>query len=427
MRRIFIPAFFMLVLLIWSCAPTVTNLPPNTPSNPNPVDNATGVSIDVTLSWSCSDPDGDSLTYDIYFGTSSSLSLVKSDHTSNTYDPGTLQYSTTYYWKIVAKDGRGEVTEGPVWRFTTMQESESDQAPNIEWQKALGGSNDDEAYSVQQTSDGGYIVAGSTRSNDGDVSGNHEEVWWLVWDFWVVKLDRYGDIEWQKCLGGSDSDWAESIQQTSDGGYIVAGYTGSNDGDVSGNHGEKDFWVVKLDRYGNIKWQKALGGSDSDWAYNIQQTSDGEYIVAGYTGSNDGDVSGNHGEKDFWVVKLDRYGNIEWQKCLGGSGGGGSGGDYAYSVQQTSDGGYIVAGETWSNNGDVSGYHGGGDVWVVKLDRYGDIKWQKCLGGSSWDWAYSIQQTNDGGYIVAGLTRSNDGDVSGNHGEKDFWVVKLGE
>jgi len=369
MRRIFIPAFFMLVLLIWSCAPTVTNLPPNTPSNPNPVDNATGVSIDVTLSWSCSDPDGDSLTYDIYFGTSSSLSLVKSDHTSNTYDPGTLQYSTTYYWKIVAKDGRGEVTEGPVWRFTTMQESESDQAPNIEWQKCLGGSNDDEAYSVQQTSDGGYIVAGSTRSNDGDVSGNHEEVWWLVWDFWVVKLDRYGDIEWQKCLGGSDSDWAESIQQTNDGGYIVAGYTGSNDGDVSGNHGEKDFWVVKLDRYGDI----------------------------------------------------------EWQKCLGGSGGGGSGGDYAYSVQQTSDGGYIVAGETWSNNGDVSGYHGGGDVWVVKLDRYGDIKWQKCLGGSSWDWAYSIQQTNDGGYIVAGLTRSNDGDVSGNYGEKDFWVVKLGE
>ena len=107
-------------------------------------------------------------------------------------------------------------------------------------------SYDDKAYSVQQTSDGGYIVAGSTRSNDGDVSGNHEEVWWLVWDFWVVKLDRYGDIEWQKCLGGSDSDWAYNIQQTSDGGYIVAGYTGSNDGDVSGNHGEKDFWVVKL-------------------------------------------------------------------------------------------------------------------------------------------------------------------------------------
>ena len=122
MRRIFIPAFFMLVLLIWSCAPTVTNLPPNTPSNPNPVDNATGVSIDVTLSWSCSDPDGDSLTYDIYFGTSSSLSLVKSDHTSNTYDPGTLQYSTTYYWKIVAKDGKGGVTEGPVWRFTTGEQ-----------------------------------------------------------------------------------------------------------------------------------------------------------------------------------------------------------------------------------------------------------------------------------------------------------------
>ena len=118
----------------------------------------------------------------------------------------------------------------------------------------------------------------------------------------------------------------------------------------------------------------------------------------------------------------DQAPNIEWQKCLGGNSW-----DRAYSVQQTSDDGYIVAGYTDSNDGDVSGYHGGGDVWVVKLDRYGNIKWQKALGGSYDDKAYSVQQTSDGGYIVAGSTYSNDGDVSGNHGEDDVWVVKLGE
>jgi len=118
-RRLILLLFLPFVFFIWSCAPTVTNLPPNTPSNPNPVDNATGVSIDVTLSWSCSDPDGDSLTYDIYFGTTSNPPLVKSNHTSTTYNPGTLNYNTTYYWKIVAKDGKEGTTEGPIWRFTT--------------------------------------------------------------------------------------------------------------------------------------------------------------------------------------------------------------------------------------------------------------------------------------------------------------------
>ncbi len=282
---------------------------------------------------------------------------------------------------------------------------------NIKWQKVLGGSNDDEANSVQQTTDGGYIVAGYTESDDGD------------YDFWVVTLDNSGNIAWQKALGGSDWDVAHSIQQTTDGGYIVAGYTNSNDGDVSGNHGNSDFWVVKLDSNGNIVWQKALGGSSYDEAYSIQQTTDGGYIVAGYTESNDGDVSGSgyHGGYDFWVVKLDSNGNKQWQKALGGSGN-----DEAYSIQQTTDGGYIVAGYTWSNDGDVSGNHGNDDFWVVKLDRNGNIVWQKALGGSFSDGAYSIQQTADGGYIVAGYTWSNDGDVSGSHGNDDFWVVKLG-
>ena len=227
-------------------------------------------------------------------------------------------------------------------------------------------------------------------------------------------------IEWQKCFGGTDDDEAKSIQQTSDGGYIVAGETWSNDGDVSGNHGNSDYWVVKLNSSGDIEWQKCLGGTDWDYAYSIQQTSDEGFIVAGQTTSNDGDVSGNHGVYDAWVVKLNSLGDIEWQKCLGGTDW-----DDVNPIQQTSDGGFIVAGFTESNDGDVSGNHGNDDAWVVKLNSLGDIEWQKCLGGTIDDRACSIQQTSDGGFIVTGFTYSNDGDVSGNHGYSDYWVVKL--
>jgi uncharacterized repeat protein (TIGR01451 family) len=286
----------------------------------------------------------------------------------------------------------------------------------IQWQKCLGGTGYDQANAIQQTTDGGYIVAGWTQSINGDVSGNHGGE-----DFWVVKLDMTGNIQWQKCLGGTGYDRAHSIQQTTDGGYIVAGHTNSNNGDVSGNNGYYDMWVVKLDYQGNILWQKCLGGTGYDRAHSIQQTTDGGYIVAGYTYSNNGDVSGNHGDSDMWVVKLDPQGNIQWQKCLGGTNW-----EEVWSVRQTTDGGYIVAGSTCSNDGDVSGNNGGSDMWEVKLDHQGNIQWQKCLGGTSDDYAYSIQQTTDGGYIVAGYTRSNDGDVSGyNGGYSDMWVVKL--
>jgi len=309
-----------------------------------------------------------------------------------------------------------------------------DSSGNIEWQKALGGSKDDGAYSIQQTNDGGYIVAGWTYSNDWDVGGWHRGYnnsfgFVLPYsDYWIVKLGRNGNIQWQKALGGSGEDVAYSIQQTRHGwGYIVAGYTKSNNGDVSGNHGKEDFWVVKLDGNGNIQWQKALGGSGEDVAYSVQQTSDGGFIIAGWTKSNDGDVSGNHGDGDAWIVKLDENGNIQWQRALGGSRN-----DEARSIQQTSDGGFIVAGLTKSNDGDVSGWHEGygkygpySDYWIVKLDRDGNTEWQKALGGSDDDWALSIKQTSDGGYIVAGYTKSNDGDVSGYHGDYDAWIVKL--
>ena len=279
---------------------------------------------------------------------------------------------------------------------------------NITWQKSLGGSNDADAVSIQQTTDGGYIVAGAYVADN------------FNFDSWIVKLDAIGNITWQKSLGGSYDDRASSIQQTTDGGYIVAGYSSSNDGDVTGNNGNKDYWIVKLDATGNITWQKSLGGSGGDDASSIQQTTDGGYIVSGYSESIDGDVTGNNGNVDYWIVKLDATGNITWQKSLGGSYD-----DVAYSIQQTTDGGYIVAGLSASDDGDVTGNNGGVDSWIVKLDATGNITWQKSLGGSEWDRATSIQQTTDGGYIVAGFSESIDGDVTGNNGNKDYWIVKL--
>ena len=291
------------------------------------------------------------------------------------------------------------------------------QAPAIEWQKSLGGTGSDQAYSIQQTNDGGYIVAGATNSNDGDVTGNH-----VSGDCWIVKLNSTGSIQWQKAIGGTGEDYITSIQQTTDGGYIVACYTTSNNGDVTGNHGNADCWVVKLNSTGTIQWQKALGGTDYDYPNSIQETTDGGYIVAGETSSNNGNVTGNHGISDNWVVKLNSAGTIQWQKALGGTAD-----ENAASIQQSSDGGYIVAGYTASNNGDVIGNHGYEDYWVVKLTSTGSIEWQKTLGGTGSDEAKSIQQTADGGYIVAGITSSFDGDVTGYHGGNgyDAWIVKL--
>ncbi|MFI5172813.1 MAG: hypothetical protein ACHQFW_10505, partial [Chitinophagales bacterium] len=266
----------------------------------------------------------------------------------------------------------------------------SQQAPGIEWAKCYGGSLWESASSIKQTFDGGYIAAGEAHSNDSNVSGNHG-----VADFWVIKINNLGDLQWQKCLGGSDWETAHSVVQTNDSGYIVAGDTQSNDGDVNGNHGGTDVWIVKLDSSGNIQWQKCLGGNSGDQGFSIRQTVDDGYIVGGLTSSNNGDVSGNHGGPDGWVVKLDNLGNIQWQKCLGGTDG-----ENIWNLMQTQDAGYIIAASTWSNDFDVSGNNGYEDAWAVKLDSVGNIQWQNCLGGSAEDVGISIHETPDSAYIM---------------------------
>jgi hypothetical protein len=240
----------------------------------------------------------------------------------------------------------------------------------VAFAKTYGGTGSEGAFSVQQTSDGGYIVAGRTYSFGAG--------WY---DIFLIKTDANGNLRWAKTYRGTDYDGASHVQQTSDGGYMLAGVTRSF------GAGESDIFLIKTDADGNIQWAKTYGGTYSEEAYSVQQTSDGGYIVAGRTGS--------WPNYDIFLIKTDANGNIQWAKTYGGTNW-----DEARSVQQTSDGGYIVAGYTGSFG---AGFY---DIFLIKTDANGNIQWAKTYGGTSWDEAYSIRQTSDGGYIVAGYTRS---------------------
>ncbi|HLP94669.1 MAG TPA: T9SS type A sorting domain-containing protein [Saprospiraceae bacterium] len=290
-----------------------------------------------------------------------------------------------------------------------------DASGNLVWKQNYGGLNDDLAFALKSTYDGGYIFAGFTLSNSIDVSGNHGG-----FDAWVVKLDSLGSIIWQKCLGGSDKDEAWDVVQSQDGGFVVVGTTRSSDGDVTVNYGSDDFWVVKLDATGNLLWQRSFGGSNSDEGRVISNTDDGGFIIAGRTSSVDGHISQTQGGMDFWVVKLNFEGKIEWDKNYGGTGI-----DWAEDLHQTRDGGYIISGISRSSNGHAIGSHGLYDFLVVKTDKDGEVEWTKVLGGSNEDYGRSILQTQDDGYAVCGMVQSSDGDAVGNDGLADAWVVKL--
>lgn len=305
-----------------------------------------------------------------------------------------------------------------IFILTTFFTSLSSQSPMIQWQKTYGGSDTDVANTIKKTDDGGYIFLGSNSSKDGDATEMKG-----IYDFWVVKLTNFGGIQWQKSLGGESYDFPRAIKQTSDGGYIVIGETQSTTGDVVGNHGKSDVWIIKLGILGNIEWKKTYGGSSYDDAYDIIQTTDGGFAIAGHSRSTDGDLTGlnnNANNNDIWLLKIDNIGNIMWQKMYGGTGD-----DQSRKIHQTADNGFIIGAETTSNNGDVTNNHGYYDYWVIKLNSLGAIEWQKTYGGESQDSLQDLQKTDDGGYILSGLSSSRTGDVTGNHNSADVWVVKI--
>lgn len=291
--------------------------------------------------------------------------------------------------------------------------------PAIEWQRTFGGTLDDTSASIAETSDGGYILCGTTYSNNGHVTGNHGNG-----DIWVVKLNATGDIQWQRCLGGSQPDIGRSVLPLADGGYLVLGSTRSNDGDASGNHGMVDIWLVRLNASGTPVWQRCYGGSLNDVPFGIKPTPDGGYIIAGESRSSDGDLTSNAGFADYWVLKIDSDGDIQWQRSYGGSGG-----DTAYAIELTTDGGYILNGLSTSTDGDVTNAPVAGagpeNYWVVKLDALGNIQWQRPCGGSNTDYGFSVAQLDDGTYVAFGTSYSTDGDVTDSRGGGDYWLVRL--
>jgi|GEM_PF-1053144 len=287
---------------------------------------------------------------------------------------------------------------------------------NLDWKRCYGGSKlEDETADLQITSDNGFILAGRTQSNNGDVSGNHGD-----FDIWIVRLSNSGKIIWQKCYGGSGIEHAYYIQETKDHGFIFTGYSNSNNGDVSGNHGNLDLWIVRISNNGSIIWKKCYGGTGIDNGVRILETNDGGFLVIGHTNSNNGDVSGNHGDRDIWVLKVNKNGLLQWQKCLGGSGD-----DYPTDIIPTSDGNYLFSGFTTSNNGDISGNHGGYDFWVGKISNSGKLIWSKTYGGTQTDIAWDIEKIDNNDFFVSGYSASNHGDVSGNHGKYDTWIIKI--
>ena len=239
-------------------------------------------------------------------------------------------------------------------------------------------------------------------------------------DLWVVKMNSSGVPLWNRAFGGNESDYGLSVKTTADGGSVIIGTTGSYDGDITGYHGNGDLWILKLSASGNPEWQKVYGGNRTDEGGDILQTDDGGYALTGYTMSDDGDASGHHGGGDLWMVRLDPKGSILWQKTFGGTKR-----DSGSSIVKTSDGGYAMTGNTYSTDGDVTMNHGSSDLWVVKTDAQGNLLWQKTFGGSKLDWGHSLVELPGGDLIVAGVTASSDGDVSMNHGAGDIWVIRL--
>ena len=292
-----------------------------------------------------------------------------------------------------------------------------DSLGELEWESSFGGSENDEASGVVQTPDGGYLVAGGAVSSDGDVIGNNGT---NTEDVWVLKLSAVGAMEWSRTYGGSQNERAESIENTNDGNYILAGYSESSNGDVGVNKGDFDYWVLKIDGNGNLLWENSFGGSLSDWGFDAKPTSDGGYLVAGSSFSNNGDVSSNIGFYDYWIIKLNANGLALWEKSYGGTLE-----ERAYALDITPDDGAVIVGTTNSSDFDVLGNNGSYDYWVIRIEANGDLQWARAYGGASEDRAYGVTLLDDGHALAVGFTNSSNGDISGNYGSADAWMTNI--
>ena len=292
-----------------------------------------------------------------------------------------------------------------------------------QWQHIYGGNDDDRGQEIINTSDGGYAILGSSRSEDGDVSENAGSN-----DFWMVKLNPFGIIEWEKSFGYSGLDNGFSILQTQDQGFLLTGVLDVTASEGEGNtnrlntsrHAGGDYWVIKLDQMGELQWRRYYGGNFTDTAYAAAETQAENFIIVGSSDSDDVDINNNKGSYDFWVLKLSNDGTLLWEKSFGGSEI-----DEAKDITMTSDGNFLIVGNTRSHDTDVSLNNGAADVWVVKINPDGELLWEKTFGGSSFDSAQAIHKTPNNDYIIAGNSRSSDIDLIENKGQNDAWFFKI--
>ncbi|PQB05634.1 hypothetical protein [Aureitalea marina] len=286
----------------------------------------------------------------------------------------------------------------------------------------LGGSGEDEAVDLATTSDGGIVVAGNTNSTDGDLSGRTGN----DRDYWVIKLNVSGEIVWSKTYGGQQDDRLASISATLDGGFVLSGYSRSSDGDVSGNEGFHDFWILKIDANGNPQWDQNFGYTGSDQAFQVIQTSDGGYMAAGFLDVDASDGEGNdnravqHGVGDYWIVKMDSQGEWIWRRYFGGTNN-----DRARDILQLQDGSFLVIGSSESDDFDITDDKGSYDMWVVKVSPVGDKIWTRSFGGSQIDMGYTAIEHQNGEITLVGDSRSSDGDLQSNMGNADAWLVRI--
>ncbi len=296
----------------------------------------------------------------------------------------------------------------------------------VQWDKTIGGSSGDFLINAQQTSDGGYILGGFSSSG---ISGDKTEarVGFLGSDYWVVKLSSTGSIQWQKTIGGTDDDQFGEIIQTSDGGYLVAGHSKSPMGGnkTEGTYGNQDYWVVKLNSSGAIQWDKTYGGTSTDYLRTIEEYPNGDFLLAGNSNSA---IGGNKTVSsmsfDFWILRINNTGGIVWQKSYGYTSV-----ENPFDIQLTKAGKMVVAGSSGSGVGGdkTEPSQGQGDYWIIQIDDDGNVEWDKTIGGTAQDDAWSITETNDNNFIVAGLTWSGIGGnkTEANQGNRDYWVVEF--
>ena len=284
----------------------------------------------------------------------------------------------------------------------------------LDWQKSWGGNSYDEFYDILQTQDGGFIVTGYWNSTGIEGLPNKGS-----YDVIIVKYNKDGNMLWQKSWGGNKAEMFCGILETQDGGFI--GYGWSHSTDIVGlpNKGGQDAIIVKYDKDGNMLWQKSWGGNDKDYPKSIIQTQDGGFIVSGFSESTDIEGLPNKGSEDGIIVKYDKDGNMLWQKSWGGSDD-----DFFSGIRQTQDDGFIVYG--YSDSTDIEGLpnKGGTDAIIVKYDKDGNLLWQKNWGGNSYDKFSEILQTQDGGFIVCGYSESTDIEGLPNKGESNAIIVK---